>query len=91
MRFSQQVLLVFLYQLRQSVDLGRAEPTAVLQADWVEPELRLFCLTCDVHMRRFAPVSREEEHSVWTIAEDRRHWAIVYPDGSPCSRPDAAG
>jgi len=37
MPFSQQFLQVFFHQLRQSVNLGRAEPTAVLQADWAAP------------------------------------------------------
>src|SRR5437870_13871350 len=42
MPFSQQVLLMFFHQLRQSVDFRRAEPTAIFQADWIQPKLRLF-------------------------------------------------
>src|SRR2546425_5936721 len=79
--FSQQLLLVFFHQLSQSADLRRAEPTAVLQADWAKPEFGFLCLTYDVYVRWFASVSREEEHPIWAIAENRRQ--SVHPDRQP--------
>ena len=58
-------------------ELVTAEPTAVFQADGVEPEFGNIAFSLDVYMRRFVPVRGVDKEAVRSYAEQGRHTSIL--------------
>ncbi len=50
-----------------AVKLVVCESTAALEADRVEPELRLRTAVFDMNVRRFAPIARIKEKPIRTV------------------------
>jgi len=49
------------------------KPAAVLQADWVQPDLGAIGVALDVHVGWLGAVAREEEAPVWPDTQNGRH------------------
>jgi hypothetical protein len=60
-----------------STEFCPSKPTASLQPDRVEPELRDLVLTLDVNMLRFVSIAGVEEQSVRAHPEYCRHLLVV--------------
>ena len=54
-------------------DLAARKAAAVMQADWIEPDLGAICIALDMDVRRLSAITREEEAAVGPDAKDRRH------------------
>lgn len=67
---------MFLNHHDDTRQLASGKATALLQSDRIQPDLGPIGIALDVHMRRFGSVTGVEEESIWTNAEDGRHFSI---------------
>ncbi len=75
--------MVFAHELLDSTNLRPGKPTAALQPDWVELELRDLVATLNVNMLGFISISRVEEETIWTDSQYRWHLSQLHTDFSP--------
>jgi len=68
----QEFGLVLLDETHQSLRLARPKSEIGRQSGWRQPELRQSSLACDVHVRRFGSVAREEEEPIRTALKNGR-------------------
>ena len=73
----QQLLPIFLDQLADPVYLVSSEAMATLQANRIEPKLRLAIVPLNVNMRRFASIARVKEEAIRPHAEYGRHVSML--------------
>ena len=61
------------YRVLNRIELLPVEATRSLQSHGIQPKLGYHILAPDVNMWRFPAVQRDEEETIRTISQDRRH------------------
>jgi len=69
----QEFTVVFSHEGYDSINLGPAEATTLLQANGIEPDLRYLVIPFNVNMFGLRTIAGVKEEPVWSNPENARH------------------